>query len=117
VIIKYDPDLKPLYTLLNIEELNPATAIKRFTVPSLSSVNHKDRYEIMKSLSLKWGSYCSDEELVSMLKDVKFIPVWNQEANGYWECDYNAEPQLARSMYSWQNSDLMFTLKGSDTTK
>jgi len=93
--------------------------LQRFTVPSLPSLELKTRFEIMKSLSDKWGNYANDEELVTSLKLVRFIPKWNLEANGYWDCDFGSEEQAqaAADVFTWQNNELMAALKGSDFTK
>jgi hypothetical protein len=49
----------------------------------------------MRALASKWGNYSNDDSLVSALKMVPFIPQWNCESNGYWECEYEAPARVA----------------------
>lgn len=116
VIIRYEPQLRVLYMVLGIEELTPSTAIKRFTVPVLGSLPLRERLDILKALSSKWGNYATDAELVNALKGIAFVPTWTQENNGYWECNYNAEPVKASDVFSWNNTELMTALQGRNMT-
>merc|ERR1711991_1264682 len=100
VIIKYDSALRELYVLLGIEELTPSSAIKRFTIPSLATLSVQERVDTMKGLASKWGNYSDDTELVNALKAIPFVPQWQQEANGYWECNWDAEARLASSVFN-----------------
>ena len=50
IILKADPELKPLYLTLGVLELTPSLAVRKFTLPALNKVNTyiscSDQYSI-----------------------------------------------------------------------
>ena len=73
------PALKDIYTWLGVEELTASAAVKRFTVPAVLAMPGPARLSVMRDLSTRWDAFRSDEELVTLLKTVKFVPVWDVE--------------------------------------
>ena len=106
VILVNEPRLIELYTLVGAEELTASAALRRFTIPLLSSMSGWDRLKIMQKLSMRWSVYSDDAEVVQHLKNLEFIP------NSMEDHDDNTF-RVASQIFSWTNSDLLYALSGS----
>jgi hypothetical protein len=111
IILINDPFLREIYNLVGVEELTASAAVRRFTLPSLQSMeSDSERLEIMLSLSRRWGLYREDENLINLLKDVQFIPNWD---SGQSNIIINGKTRMPREIFSWTNDDLLDSLSGS----
>jgi hypothetical protein len=132
VILMFDAALRDLYTLLGVEELTAATAVRKFTVPQLRSLEPLPRLRVMMGLAEQWDSYKGDQPLVDQLKEVPFIPVQSYsrgaagiaaqsaavsaphlqslEGCGYMEL---GDLRQAKDVFAWTNEELVSALRGS----
>lgn len=103
LIVKTDPRLKDLYTLLGIIELTPLIAMKKFTLPNLNLVESQERLPIVASLLENWNNYCNDREVIDNLKTLPFIPIHHQSS-------FTATYCTAGELLSWQKRTLLDAL-------
>jgi hypothetical protein len=138
VILEYDPNLSDIYTIVGAVELTPATAVRRFTLPSLGRMSGPQRLEAMAGLAERWGAYKGDAELIQTLKAVAFVPAWDSSSltasssnesaaaadvaagpkvvvNTLPDCHYGEDTpsyRAAAELLSWTNADLLDALRG-----
>jgi hypothetical protein len=120
IILIYEPALKDLYLLLAIEELTHSSAAKKFIIPSLATMNNQNRLDIMLSIARKWPTYKTDAALVTILKEVSFIPRWEagSESEVYATAEAISQPlRKAVDVFSWKNVDLLDALQGGSLTR
>ena len=142
VILAVDPALQEIYELVGAEQLTPALAVRRFTLPALNKMMGRQRLEIMRGVAEHWGSYRDDAELVRVLRAVAFIPAWHEERYVAEESksgvssiistrifsgesrtgesavrtveveDYHLPMRCPHELFSWTNSQLIEALQG-----
>jgi hypothetical protein len=56
-ILIYDERLKPIYQMLEIEELTATTAVRKFILPTLAHASADKKLEIMMTLSQRYAIY------------------------------------------------------------
>jgi hypothetical protein len=140
VVLVHDAALRDLYTLLGVEELTAATAVRKFTVPQLRTMAPLPRLKVMMSLAAQWDIYRGDEPLVKLLKNVPFVPLHAPQASAEsasaasavlmqstgpvvqsatWETLESCEAmdvsslRLAKDLFLWTNDELLAALRGS----
>jgi hypothetical protein len=142
VVLAVDPALQEIYELVGAEQLTPALAVRRFTLPALSKMMGRQRLEIMRGVAEHWGSYRDDPELVRVLKAVPFVPAWHEERYFAEESksgissifstsvvsnasrtgestlrvveveDFHLPMRCPQDLYSWTNAQLVEALQG-----
>jgi hypothetical protein len=135
-VVAYEPSVEPLYALLEIEELTDANAVRRFVLPILGKLGPEARLATMEGLSERWGNHSADSELVTMLKEIGFVPAWHYldgidsaeastagAATGLgstqraWVVDTLAQPRKARDLFSPSSTDLLGVFAGPSETR
>ena len=114
-ILINEPSLREIYTLVGVEELTPSTTVRRFILPTLSSLHASQRLDIMCNLASKWGTFRDDEALLKTLRDIAFIPRWEyscNESNENIEIVVDGSPRRANELFLWTNDDLLEALNG-----
>lgn len=125
VILHVDESLRQLYELLGAEQLTPAVAVRRFTLPALNQMVGGKRVEIMRGVAEHWTAYRDDVELVQLLKTVAFVPSWHFQTfpctemdvsadrpTGIEVEDYDVPLRCPNQLFSWTNGALLEALQG-----
>ena len=114
-ILINDPALREIYALVGVEELTPSTTVRRFILPTLSSLHPSQRLDIMCNLASKWGTFRDDDALLKNLRDIAFIPRWEyscNQSNENIEILVDGNPRRANELFLWTNDDLLDALNG-----
>ena len=117
VILYVDEALQPLYQLLGAEQLTPAVAVRRFTLPALNQLVGSKRVEIMRGVANHWANYRDDVELVQLLKTVAFVPSWHVEKTDVASAvsTASADPISSVASSAWQGVEGSSRSSGSRT--
>jgi hypothetical protein len=108
VILAFDPLYTDIYQTLNIEELTAATAASAFILPYLKSISGMERLRVISELSTSWLTYKTNKAFVDSLKEIPFVPSWNEETKAV---DF-MRLRLASDIFNWKDEELLTALKG-----
>ena len=113
VILVNDRSLHEVYALAGVEELTAPAAVRRFTLPALSSMDGALRLQTLQGLAPRWSALKADAELVRQLSEIAFVPSWDSELASPLGEQLAGPYRRARELFSWGNEGLLSALAGA----